>query len=90
MLIQVFAAGPAATNGYVVADHEHGRSLVIDAPLGTAAAMVNQARQWRSPITHLINTHAHWDHVLDNAEVRRRTGAPFGIHRDSAPLLTLP
>jgi len=90
MLMQVFEAGPAATNGYLVADREHGRSLVIDAPLGTAAAMVKQARQWNAPIQCFVNTHAHWDHLLDNAELRRLTGAPFGLHRDGVPLLELP
>jgi hydroxyacylglutathione hydrolase len=38
----------------------------------------------------LINTHAHWDHFLDNAALLRLTNAKFGIHRDSAPLLKLP
>jgi glyoxylase-like metal-dependent hydrolase (beta-lactamase superfamily II) len=38
----------------------------------------------------LLNTHAHWDHYWDNAEVLRRTGAKFGIHAESAPLLRLP
>jgi glyoxylase-like metal-dependent hydrolase (beta-lactamase superfamily II) len=90
MLIQVFEAGPAATNGYVVADHENGRSLIIDTPHGTAAALANQARQWQAPVQSFVNTHAHWDHLLDNAEVRRLTGAQFGIHRDSVPLLDLP
>jgi glyoxylase-like metal-dependent hydrolase (beta-lactamase superfamily II) len=52
--------------------------------------MVEQARKWNTPIVTLVDTHGHWDHVLDNAELLRRTGAKFGIHRDSAPLLTLP
>ena len=42
------------------------------------------------PGTYLLNTHAHWDHYWDNAEIQRLTGAKFGIHAESAPLLKLP
>ena len=88
MLIETFEAGPVATNGYLVADHLGGRALVIDAPQGVAAAMVEKAREWNTPVSHLITTHGHWDHILDNARLLKLTGAKLGIHRDSAPLLT--
>jgi hydroxyacylglutathione hydrolase len=90
MIVETFEAGPVVTNGYLVADKQGGRAVVIDAPQGVAALMVEQAREWKTPIDYLINTHAHWDHFLDNAELLRLTGAKFGIHRDSAPLLKLP
>jgi len=90
MIIEIFEAGPVATNGYLVADRPGGKALVIDAPQGVAAAMVEQARAWNTPIVYLVNTHGHWDHFLDNAELLRLTGAKFGIHRESAPLLAMP
>ena len=90
MLVEVFESGPAATNGYLVGDQPGGHALVIDAPLGSASDMVDQARAWKTPIEVLVNTHGHWDHFLDNAALLRATRARFGIHRDSAPLLELP
>ena len=90
MIIETFEAGPVATNGYLVADKTGGTALVIDAPQGTSALIVEQARKWNTPIARLVSTHGHWDHILDNAELLRLTGAKFGIHRESAPLLTLP
>ena len=90
MLVEVFEGGPVATNGYLVADRHGGQALVVDAPQGTADAMVNQARDWTATIAYLINTHGHWDHILDNAALLRLTRAKFGIHRDSAPLLKVP
>jgi hydroxyacylglutathione hydrolase len=90
MIIETFEAGPVATNGYLVADKQGGKAVVIDAPQGTAALMVEQAREWKTPIDYLLNTHAHWDHFLDNAELLRLTRAKFGIHRESAPLLATP
>jgi hydroxyacylglutathione hydrolase len=90
MIVETFEAGPVATNGYLIADKRGGRALVIDAPQGVARLMVEQAREWNTPIAFLVNTHAHWDHFLDNAELVRLTGAKFGIHRESAPLLAIP
>jgi hydroxyacylglutathione hydrolase len=90
MIIETFEAGPVATNGYLVADKRGGQALVIDAPQGAAGLMAEQAREWKTPIAFLVNTHAHWDHFLDNAELVRLTGAKFGIHRASAPLLAIP
>lgn len=90
MIIETFDAGPVATNGYLVADKPGGKALVIDAPQGVASAMVEQAGRWNTHIACLINTHGHWDHFLDNAELLRLTGAKFGVHRDSAPLLAIP
>jgi glyoxylase-like metal-dependent hydrolase (beta-lactamase superfamily II) len=90
MLIEAFEAGPVVTNGYVVADQPGGQALIIDAPQGAAGAMVEQARQWNTPVAYLIDTHGHWDHFWDNAAVLRLTRAKFGIHADSAPLLDIP
>jgi hydroxyacylglutathione hydrolase len=90
MIIETFEAGPVATNGYLVADKQGGKAVVIDAPQGIAGQMVAQAGEWKATVAYLINTHAHWDHFLDNAELLRLTGAKFGIHRESAPLLDIP
>jgi hydroxyacylglutathione hydrolase len=90
MLIETFEGGPVATNGYLVADRRGGRALVIDAPQHTAAAMVGQAGGWEVTIECLVNTHGHWDHILDNAALVRLTGARCGIHPDSEALLRLP
>jgi hydroxyacylglutathione hydrolase len=90
MIIETFEAGPVATNGYLVADQRGGEALIIDAPQGVSNLMIKQAQEWNTPIAILVNTHAHWDHFLDNAQLLRLTGAKFGIHKESAPLLTIP
>ena len=89
MLIETFTSGLADTNGYVVADRLRGHGLIIDAPQGSAAAMVEQAGQWEVSIDYLITTHGHWDHYWDNASVLRLAQAKFGIHRESAPFLKI-
>ncbi len=90
MIVDVVEAGLAATNGYLVADHENGVGCVIDAPEGITAALQRRARERGVTIRLLLNTHGHWDHIVDNAELKRQTGAAFGIHRESEPLLRIP
>jgi glyoxylase-like metal-dependent hydrolase (beta-lactamase superfamily II) len=90
MLIQTFVGGVYETNGYLVCDRRGGSALVVDAPEGTAAALARQAKDWGASIRYLVTTHGHWDHFVDNAMLLRLTGAKFGIHRDSAPLLKIP
>ena len=90
MLLQTFETGPASTNGYLIADHTGGTAAVIDAPLDSTEAMIEQADQWKTPIAFLLTTHPHWDHVLDNDNLLALTGARFGLHRDAIALLSLP
>jgi glyoxylase-like metal-dependent hydrolase (beta-lactamase superfamily II) len=89
MLIECFEAGPLATNGYLVADAEGGSAMAIDAPLDSAQAMIDQTRQWNTRLELLINTHGHFDHVLDNAILINQTDARLGIHRDDEPMLSM-
>ena len=90
MLLEIFEGGPVDTKGYLIADRQGGAAAVIDAPLDTAEAMVEQAKRWETPIAFLLTTHPHWDHLLDNAKLLRLSGAKYGVHRDALPLLALP
>jgi glyoxylase-like metal-dependent hydrolase (beta-lactamase superfamily II) len=90
MLLEFFEGGPAETKGYLIADQLGGAAAVIDAPLGTATAMMEQAARWDAKIALLATTHPHWDHLLDNAELLRRSGAKYAAHREGLPLFALP
>lgn len=89
MLIECFESGPFATNGYLVADAPGGTAMAIDAPLDSAQAMIDQAREWNARIELLVNTHGHFDHVLDNATLLQQTGAKLGIHRADEMMLSM-
>jgi glyoxylase-like metal-dependent hydrolase (beta-lactamase superfamily II) len=90
MLMECLEAGPFATNGYVVCDREGGSAMAIDAPMDSAAAMIDQVARWQARLELVINTHGHFDHILDNATLIRQTGARLGIHREDERLLTIP
>jgi glyoxylase-like metal-dependent hydrolase (beta-lactamase superfamily II) len=89
MLIESFEGGPVDTIGYLIADRQGGTAAVIDSPQDTAAAIVEQARRWDTKIAYLLTTHPHWDHILDNDELLRRSSAKWGLHRDGVPLLAM-
>jgi len=89
MLIELFEGGPVETIGYLIADRRGGTAAVIDSPEDTAAAMVEQARRWETPIAYLLTTHPHWDHILDADELLRRSGAKWGMHLEGVPWLAI-
>ena len=75
-----FVGGPLETNAYLVADTATGDALVIDAPQGTAEAIVAEAAKRGWKIGQIIITHTHWDHVLDAKALKEATGVPLLAH----------
>ncbi|MBI4441484.1 MBL fold metallo-hydrolase [Candidatus Woesearchaeota archaeon] len=68
--------GPLDTICYLV--HDGTKGIVIDAPKGTAQEVQKKIDEIQ--ITHFITTHGHWDHIADNAMMKRITGARHGCH----------
>ena len=75
---------------YLVADPASGAALIIDPVLDfdAAAARVSTASletvlariaERGLTLSHVLETHAHADHLTGADEIRRRTGAPIGI-----------
>lgn len=82
----MFVSGPISTNSYLVEDEGSGEAVLIDAPHEVAGHLAPfLARGIR--VIGLVDTHGHWDHVGDNAEVMRLTGAPLAIHSKDAGML---
>ncbi len=78
--IQTFVGGSLETNGYLVGDRQSGDALMIDAPQGVTAGVVQAANAGGWRITEIVITHAHWDHIIDAAALREATGAPLLAH----------
>jgi glyoxylase-like metal-dependent hydrolase (beta-lactamase superfamily II) len=62
--------------------------LVVDTYASTRAAqevLADVRRLGAGPVTGLVNTHAHWDHVLGNHAFREQYGAvPIHAHENAA------
>jgi glyoxylase-like metal-dependent hydrolase (beta-lactamase superfamily II) len=78
--IVTFVGGPLETNAYLVADTATGEALVIDAPQGTAEAIVADAAKRGWKIGQIVITHTHWDHVVDAKALKDATVAPLVAH----------
>ncbi len=90
MQIETFPAGPIETNAYLVADEETGEAWAIDAPPDSARVVLDTAKARGWTITALIDTHGHWDHIVDNAAIRDEAGVPILIHPADEPMIAEP
>jgi glyoxylase-like metal-dependent hydrolase (beta-lactamase superfamily II) len=77
MIVETLVVGLVQTNCYVIADQESGDAAVID-PGGDVGQIVRTvqglgARLKTEPrVTHVVNTHAHFDHSMDNGKLIER------------------
>jgi glyoxylase-like metal-dependent hydrolase (beta-lactamase superfamily II) len=79
--------GPLQVNCYVVTD-DSAEAVVID-PGGDAEKILNVVEERRLSVEYIVNTHAHFDHILGVEEVRAETGAGFLLHREESRVLDM-
>ncbi len=87
MILKMMEVGPLMVNCYIVGDEKSRDAAVFD-PGGDVDLILKTLADEGLTVTHIFNTHAHWDHVGGNSRLHRVTGAPVVIHRDEAPALT--
>ncbi|MBV7338748.1 MBL fold metallo-hydrolase [Chloroflexi bacterium TSY] len=73
-------------NCYIVGCEKTHRGVVID-PGDDARSILNLIDEMGLTIEKIINTHAHFDHVLAVNDVKAATGAPFYLHKEDLPVL---
>jgi hydroxyacylglutathione hydrolase len=77
---RTFVGGELETNAYLVADDATGEAVLIDAPDGVTDEVFAAAAEEGWTIKQIVLTHAHWDHIVDAAALKERTGAPLLAH----------
>ena len=87
MIREQYQVGNFAVFAYLVGDQETGKGLVID-PADKTEMLIDQAKKFGLEITYIVNTHSHVDHIMGNAEMKRRTGAKIIIHEAEEEWLT--
>ena len=81
MKITRFGGEGYAANGYAVTDDAGTATILVD-PVVSPDALPDLP-----PISTIILTHAHFDHMLTVNEWRQKTVAPLAVHRWEAPAL---
>lgn len=78
--------GAIEANCYLLFDRKSKSAFVID-PGGDAALIKETLKGNGLKIAYIVNTHAHFDHVSANTELKEATGAPIALHGDDVGLL---
>ena len=84
--VKSLTLGPFATNAYLMADAATRNAILID-PVDDAPAILRAAETEGWSIKLMLATHAHLDHVLASADIKRQLQIPFLIHADCETLL---
>ena len=59
--------------GYLVHDADTGKTAAVDPSVAPPMLAAAKERGWR--ISHILNTHHHWDHTDGNLGIKEATGA---------------
>ncbi|MDQ3248019.1 MAG: MBL fold metallo-hydrolase [Chloroflexota bacterium] len=86
MIIKGLTVGLLQENCYILGCETTRQGVIID-PGDDARAILKVVAQQALKITKIINTHAHFDHVLAVEAVRAATDAPFCLHPADLPIL---
>jgi hydroxyacylglutathione hydrolase len=89
MIVRQFEVGNYMVFCYLIGDEKTGEALVID-PADEAQELIAFADQHGLKITSILNTHAHIDHIMGNAQMARLTGATIIIHEAESYSLSHP
>jgi len=87
MFLRQLEVGNFSVFAYLIGGDHGGEGLVID-PAKHVDKIIALADERKIKIKYIVNTHAHVDHVMGNAEMKKKTGAHIIIHEEDAPLLT--
>jgi len=86
MNIHHLTVGLLHTNCFLLVDPESREAWLID-PGGNAGDILDLLDETGARLTRIINTHAHFDHVLAAPDIQKATGATFHLHRADQPVL---
>jgi len=86
MNIHHLTVGLLHTNCFLLVEPETREAWLID-PGGNASDILHLINTETARLTRIINTHAHFDHILAAPDVQQATGATFHLHRADQPVL---
>jgi hydroxyacylglutathione hydrolase len=86
MRVIAYTVGPLDNNTCVVLDADSGEAVIVDPSFESARIWHDVERNgWK--LVAVLNTHAHLDHVVENALFVERSGAPLALHAGELPIL---
>ena len=87
MYIRQYQMSDFVVFSYLVGCQKTKEAAVID-PAGDVEIILDDAAKHNFRITKIVNTHGHVDHIMGNADLKKKTNAAIIIHEADAHLLT--
>lgn len=84
--IDTLPLGSLQANCYLLTASTGPAAVAID-PGGDVAPLLARLRQRARTLTHILLTHAHFDHIGGVAALVAATGAALAVHAEDVPLL---
>ena len=89
MIVRGGTFGPVATNTYVLADGQGGTAWIVDPAMGSAGWVEQTLSRIGATPELVLNTHGHWDHVVEN-HVWADRGLPVWVAAEDADWVRAP
>jgi glyoxylase-like metal-dependent hydrolase (beta-lactamase superfamily II) len=85
-ILETIAVGAIDVNCYILGCSIHRKGVVID-PGDNSKSILDLIKKNKLEVTHIINTHAHADHVGANGKVKEALNVPILIHKGDSDFL---
>jgi glyoxylase-like metal-dependent hydrolase (beta-lactamase superfamily II) len=85
LIRKTFSVPPLGCNCSILGDPVTKQAIVVD-PGGAHERILHEVRQLGLTVTHIVHTHAHFDHFLASGEMKKATGATLCLHPDDLEL----
>jgi len=82
---KTFSVPPLGCNCSIIGDPITKQAIIVD-PGGAPERILREVQQLGLTVTHLLHTHAHFDHFLASGEMKKATGAVMCLHQDDLEL----
>ena len=85
LIRKTFSVPPLGCNCSIIGDPVTKEAIVVD-PGGAHERILHEVQQYGLTVSHILHTHAHFDHFLASGEMKRATGAALCLHQDDFDL----
>jgi hydroxyacylglutathione hydrolase len=82
---KTFSVPPLGCNCSIIGDPVTKQAIVVD-PGGASERILREVQQLGLTVTHILHTHAHFDHFLASGNMKNATGAILCLHQDDRKL----
>ena len=80
MIFRSSSVPPLGCNCSIIGDPITKKAIVVD-PGGDSERILKEVAALGLTITHIVHTHAHFDHFLASGQMKQATGAPLWLHK---------